>query len=75
MSTPVLKSWQSWPGFFLVACEGLLSKLYREITNSFLIFHGSLSTRRAQIQQEETLSVSTDQSATLKVPQSHTKFI
>lgn len=34
MSTPLLKSWRSWPGFLLVACEGL-SRLYREITNSF----------------------------------------
>lgn len=34
MSTPLLKSWRSWPGFLLVACEGL-SGLYREITNGF----------------------------------------
>lgn len=33
-STPLLKSWRSWPGFLLVACEGL-SGLYREITNGF----------------------------------------
>lgn len=34
MSGPLLKSWRSWPGFLLVACEGL-SRLYREITNYF----------------------------------------
>lgn len=34
MSTPLLKSRRSWPGFLLVACEGL-SRLYREITNGF----------------------------------------
>lgn len=53
MSTYLLKSWCSWPGFLLVACEGP-GPIVRSQT-AFLIFHGSQSTKCAGIQQEETL--------------------
>lgn len=73
MSGPLLKSWRSWPGFLLVACEGL-SRLSWDHKLLFLIFHRSQSTKCAETQQEETLWASADQRATQKVPQSH-KFM
>lgn len=63
MSDPLLKSWRSWPGFLLVACQGL-SRRYREIINDF--FNISLVPKRDGCWNpmgEKTLSG----------PQSHTK--
>ena len=71
-STPLLKSWRSWPGFLLVACEGL-SRLYREITNSF--FNISWVPKHQVCRNPtggNTLSLGGPHE---KVPQSHTKFM
>ena len=77
ITSSLLRSWSLWPGFLLVACQGpgFLSKPYREIANSMLIFNGSQTAECAQIQSEETLCVSLDQTATPKVTQSQAKFM